>query len=155
MQDPIAALDAVLRKYLTHDASVASVMIMYRSVSAIALQAAGQFSDEGVHKNSGNLLLEHSFVLHDNPFMNVYGSRMAAVYQLAVGAYLDSFHYLTLQQSATSAEDKANLLLKQAGCKAVVHEIALNALLCEAGFSGYRARSVQMRDELVAIEGLL
>jgi hypothetical protein len=130
-------------------------MIMYRTVAAIPLQITGQSSNTGVHENSGNLLMEHSFVLHDNPFMNMYGSRMGPIYQAAVGAYLDCFAYRILGDAAVTPEAKADMLTKQIGCKMVVHELALCALLCEKGFSEYRDKSKQLRIDLMDIADLL
>jgi hypothetical protein len=85
----------------------------------------------------------------------MYGSRMGPIYQAAVGAYLDSFDYLTLQQAAVTPETKADLITKQIGCKMVVHELALCALLCEKGFSEYRDKSKQLRIDLMDIADLL
>lgn len=147
-------LRAVLGDYLEHDSTLAVVIALYRAIRTTPKLISGSYDDDTC-KDAGQALLEHAFVLHNNPFMAMFSAQMTTVYQLAVNAYTDSFHYYGQTDDPKDSESQAENVIRQQACKNAVHEIALMAVLCERGFGFHRQRSIEMRDRLYSLKGVL
>lgn len=149
-----ARLRETLSKIYKEDATTDAVVAMYNAIDSTTAVLEGDLSDEN-KIGVAQALFDMSTGLATNAFMAAYGARIMPVFQTAVNAYLDHLNYFEQDQKTYAdmsnpevIENRSRLLT----CAYVKHEIALTALLCEQGAGALRAKSRELRDQLIDLE---
>jgi hypothetical protein len=148
-----AELERVLKEHFKEQATVDAVVSMYSAIRTSYRIIAGK-TDVETRSLVLQMLIDLTYALDTNPFMQRYKQTVWPVFQVSVNCYIDSLVYIDEDAGLedTKITEKIELRHKAISCKNAIHELALICLMCEQGSGQYRSKSRKLRDQLCEIE---